>query len=78
MRKTRHVRSSVATVMPEVGHEEEPISPVRCDETVTKRNPITTMRSAPNKFHCRCSCGAIMIARRSAITPPMTNFIDKS
>src|SRR5207253_10698566 len=78
MRKTRQVRRSVATVMPEVGHEEEPISPVRCDETVVKRNPIATMSSAPNKFHCKCSCGAIIIISSSAIVPPMTSFIDKS
>src|SRR5207249_592079 len=78
MRKTRQVRRSVATVMPEVGHEEEPISPVRCDETVVKRNPIATMSSAPNKFHCKCSCGAIMIISRRAINPPMTNFSDNS
>ena len=31
------MKSSVATVMPEMGLEEEPISPVSREETVTKR-----------------------------------------
>ncbi len=77
-RKTRQVRSSVATVMPEIGLEEDPISPVRREETVTKRKPKPTMRSAPRRFHCRCSCGTTMMTRRRAMQPPMTNFIDKS
>ena len=33
----------MATVIPEIGLEDEPISPVRRDETVTKRNPKTMM-----------------------------------
>ena len=37
MRKIRHVNNNVATVMPEMGLEEEPISPVSRDETATKR-----------------------------------------
>ncbi len=37
--KTRQVRSSVATVIPEIGFDDEPISPVSRDETVTNRNP---------------------------------------
>ena len=78
MRKTRQVRSSVATVIPEVGVEDEPISPVSRDDTVTNRNPKATMSRAPNKFHRRFSCGARMIATSNTMTPPMTNFIDKS
>src|ERR1043165_9507012 len=46
MRKTRQVSSSVATVMPEIGFDEEPTSPVRREETVTNRKPKATMRSA--------------------------------
>ncbi len=32
--------------MPEMGFEEEPISPVNRDETVTKRNPNKTISTA--------------------------------
>ena len=38
-RKIRQVSSSVATVMPEIGFDDEPISPVSRDETVTNRKP---------------------------------------
>src|SRR5436190_2138291 len=37
---------SVATVIPEIGFDDDPISPVRRDDTVTKRNPRITMSSA--------------------------------
>ena len=33
-RKIRQVSNSVATVMPEIGFEEEPISPVTCTHTL--------------------------------------------
>ena len=33
--------------MPEIGFDEEPISPVNREETVTKRNPKRTTRMAP-------------------------------
>ena len=52
MRKIRHVSSSVATVMPEIGFDEEPISPVSRDDTVTNRKPKTTISSAPSRFMC--------------------------
>src|SRR5256885_15891687 len=51
-RKIKHVSSNVATVMPEIGFDEEPISPVSRDETVTNKNPKTTINSAPSKFMC--------------------------
>ena len=44
-----HVSSKVAMVMPEIGLEDEPISPVRRRETVTNRKPKTTIRTAPMK-----------------------------
>ncbi len=44
-RNTRQVMSSVATVMPEMGFEDEPISPVSREDTVTKRKPRITMRT---------------------------------
>ena len=48
-KNTRHVSSSVATVMPEIGFDEEPISPVSREETVTNRKPNITMHTAPNE-----------------------------
>ena len=54
--KIRQVSRRVATVMPEIGFDDEPISPVRRDETVTKRNPKMMMRMA----------AAIRAAHRSA------------
>ena len=37
--KIRQVNSSVAIVMPEIGLDDEPISPVSRELTVTNRNP---------------------------------------
>ena len=68
--------SSVATVMPEMGFEEDPISPVSRDDTVTNRNPSTTISAAPTAF--MCSAGASMIATISARQPNTTTFIDRS
>src|SRR5204862_2252856 len=42
-RKTKQVRSNVATVMPEIGLEDDPISPVSREETVTNRKPNATI-----------------------------------
>src|SRR5579862_1801081 len=56
IRNTRHVSSSVATVMPEIGFDEEPISPVNRDDTVTNRNPNATMSTAPTMLPRRLSC----------------------
>src|SRR5215472_17146997 len=75
-RKTRHVSSKVATVIPDIGLDEEPISPVRREETVTKRNPKMTIRIAPSQFIWRV--GAAQIRTIAANIPPATNFIDKS
>src|SRR5262245_13933042 len=46
-RKMRHVSASVATVMPEIGFDEEPISPVKRDDTVTNKKPKTRTSAAP-------------------------------
>ena len=46
-RKIRQVSVSVATVMPEIGLDEEPISPVSREETVTNNSPKSTTRAAP-------------------------------
>ena len=46
-RKIKQVSMSVATVIPDMGFEEEPISPVSLEDTVTKRNPNKTTSTAP-------------------------------
>src|SRR5437879_13356136 len=74
----RHVSSNVAIIIPEVGQEDEPTSPVRRDETRTKRKPNATIRIAPNKLNRRFNCGAIIITMSKAIIPPTTHLIDKS
>ena len=52
--------SSVATVMPEIGFDDEPISPVSREETVTNRKPSTTIRRR-RRGSC-AAAGASMIA----------------
>ena len=37
---------SVAIVIPEIGFDDEPMSPTMRDETVTKKKPKTTIRTA--------------------------------
>ena len=62
--------------MPEMGLEEEPISPVSREETVTNRKPNTTIRAAPRRFMCKVR--AARMASINATMPPPTNFIDRS
>ncbi len=38
--------------MPEIGFEEEPISPVSREETVANRKPNIRINNAPNRFMC--------------------------
>ena len=49
-RKIRQVNSSVATVIPEIGFDEEPISPVSREETVTNRKPKSTISTAATRL----------------------------
>ena len=49
--KMRHVPSSVAIVMPEIGFDEEPISPTMREDTATKKKPKTTMRTLTRSDH---------------------------
>jgi hypothetical protein len=49
-RNKRHVNSSVATVMPEMGFDDDPISPVKREETVTNKNPKSTTSMAPSRL----------------------------
>src|SRR4051812_27750456 len=46
-RKIKQVKRSVATVIPEIGFEDEPTSPVRREETVTNKKPKITIKIAP-------------------------------
>src|SRR6266850_1926907 len=46
-KKMSEVISSVATVMPEMGFDELPTSPVKRELTVTKRKPRTNSKTAP-------------------------------
>src|SRR5713101_5253836 len=46
-KKMSEVMSSVATVMPEMGFDELPTSPVRRELTVTKRKPSTRISTDP-------------------------------
>src|SRR5208337_3033858 len=75
-RNVRQVNNNVATVMPEIGLEDDPISPVNREETVTNKNPNTTINTAPNQFILMD--GAAQIAATRARQPKATNFIDKS
>src|ERR1043166_795295 len=53
IKNTRHVSSNVATVMPEIGFDDEPTSPVKREETVTKRKPKAIIRIAPSRLKRR-------------------------
>ena len=64
--------------MPEIGLDDEPTSPVRRDETVTKRKPKAMIRIAPNKLNRKFNCGATMMAISNAMIPPTTHFIERS
>ena len=47
--KIRQTRSNVAIVMPEIGFEDEPITPVIRELTVTNKNPNNTTMMAPTR-----------------------------
>ena len=47
----RHVPSRVAIVIPEIGFEDEPMSPTIRDDTATKKKPNTTMRRLSSSAH---------------------------
>ena len=78
MRNTKQVSSNVATVIPEIGFEDDPTSPVNLEETVTNKKPNAIISSAPSMLKRRFNCGTAMITRINATIPPKTNFIDRS
>ncbi len=74
----RQVRISVAMVIPEIGLDEVPISPVMRDETVTNRNPKTITRMAARKFPCIGIFGATARKIASRNEPPSTKAVGRS
>src|SRR5947208_10526966 len=83
-RNARHVISRVATVIPDIGFDDEPTSPVSRDETVTNRNPRIMMRIDPKKDTTGLvntlspSFGKSIMPAINAITPTTTHFIERS
>jgi len=75
-RYTRQVSSSVATVIPEMGLEELPISPVIRELTVTKKKPATTISRADTRF--TWSGGDSQMSTTSSTEPPTTTLIGRS
>src|SRR5207248_4763981 len=69
-KKMSEVMRSVATVIPLIGFDELPTSPVSRELTVTKRNPRTRMRIAPRMLIL--SEGASVQATTSASEPAPT------
>src|SRR5260370_40224616 len=73
--KRPQVISSVATVIPEIGFDEEPISPVMRLETVTKKNQNKTIRIAETRLILRIRPAQIITAMAS--DPPATTVIGR-
>ena len=73
--KMLQVMMSVAIVMPEIGLDELPMSPVMRDDTVTKKKPKITIRTAATKFHCIGMPG--VTARNSASSSDPTSTTDQ-
>src|SRR5687768_11160530 len=77
-KNTRQVSKSVATVMPEIGFDDEPIVPVRRDETVTNKKPNTTIIAAPtspSRLKPRPRLGTAASTTTSARLPNKTTDI---
>ena len=69
---------SVAIVMPEIGFEELPTSPVMRDDTVTKKKPKTTMRTADRTLPCVGVPGVTTRKIASSSEPTSTTLIGRS
>ena len=71
------VAINVAIVIPEIGFEDEPIKPTILEETVTKKNPNTTIIIAESKFVGMFGIAAIKI---TSTTLPIKTYptIDSS
>src|SRR3954454_3744382 len=77
-RKISDVIRSAATVMPEMGLEELPTSPVRRELTVTKRKPSTRMSSAPSTLILNEGTSAQTITRTIEPTPTTQSGMSRS
>ena len=70
------VPMSAAMVMPEIGLALVPISPVIRDDTVTKKNPKTTISRAPSRF--TPICGSTVSSSASPSEPTIVTQIGRS
>src|SRR2546428_5974068 len=77
-KKMSEVMSSVATVMPEIGFEELPTSPVRRELTVTKRKPSTRISSEPRMLIFSEGTSAQMTTSASDPTPTTQSGMSRS
>jgi hypothetical protein len=69
---------SVAIVIPEIGFDEEPMSPVMRDDTVAKKKPNSTMRIDTTMLPCVGRPGITMRKSASAAVPASTTTIGMS
>src|SRR5215218_3035974 len=76
--KIVQVRIRVAIVMPEIGLDDDPISPTMRDETVTKKKPKITTRMDATKLPCVGSRGATARKRARSTVPTSTSVIGMS
>src|SRR5437588_6522254 len=77
-KKMSEVISSVATVMPEMGFDELPTSPVKRELTVTKRNPRIRMRNEPRMLILSDGTSAQMITSARDPTPTTQRGMSRS
>ena len=70
--------SKVATVMPEIGFEEEPTSPVSRELTVTKRKPRTSSRIAPSMLMRNDGTSVQTITSRNDPAPTTQSGMSRS
>ena len=73
-----HVRISVAIVMPEIGFDELPMSPVMRDDTLTKKKPKRIVRTAASGLPNVGRRGTATRKMASASEPPRTTVSGRS
>ncbi len=69
---------SVAIVIPEIGFDDEPMSPVMRDDTVAKKKPKSTMRIETSTLPCVGRPGATARNTASSSEPASTTVIGMS
>src|SRR5207237_8457119 len=75
-RKRTHVHINPAIVKPEIGFAEEPIWPQMREDTVAKKKPKITIRTAPSRL--TPSCGNRVRTMASATEPPTVSEMGRS